>query len=242
MDKIFEIDFNGTPENFLEMASNYGEYHSKDTYPYQWIANRISRPIMHLVCITSGPMVNTKGYIRAQALPKSMSKLIVCFPEEKWFELGKYWDMLHEEMIRQGWIETPGEPKSEKSDNKIKIPKRKLDLERWKKVYSICQETRKNMKEQYENGSTSQPKPSYPDYSDAIAMKMSERLSERTIERILAAGDSGLLDSEEEVESGDDDLVTKDNEEDFKDDLLESEVDQSVAEDDKWLLDETRGM
>ena len=73
------------------------------------------------------------------------------------------------------------------------LPKTPKARKRWKTIYKIIVRTRgKYLQDYLENRATTK-KPTLADYGGAIADKLEETVSERTIRKIINAGDAGLL-------------------------------------------------
>ena len=101
----FYKEFNGKPSNFMEMAVNFGHLQVSNTHPYKWLRRHLNSNYLYLDGSTS-TINNTGIYIKAQNLPKGKTLLIVIFPDDKWPGYRRYWDLLFNEMVRQGWIDS----------------------------------------------------------------------------------------------------------------------------------------
>lgn len=73
------------------------------------------------------------------------------------------------------------------------LPKRQRQLDKWKKAWSIIRKTRTQFQKEYDNESTENPSPKLDDLRDALARKMKWKPSEKTVSRIIKAGEEGLL-------------------------------------------------
>jgi hypothetical protein len=73
------------------------------------------------------------------------------------------------------------------------LPTGKAAKEKWKKVYEIIKRTRHNYLEEYKDSSTKPGIIKLPDFQDAIANELNITIGERTLRKIIKAGDMGCL-------------------------------------------------
>ena len=73
------------------------------------------------------------------------------------------------------------------------IPQRDAALKRYRKAYPILDKTRDRFRKEWDEGNTENPSPRIDDYRDALAFEIGYKPSEKTVRRILNAGDAGLL-------------------------------------------------
>jgi hypothetical protein len=74
------------------------------------------------------------------------------------------------------------------------LPKKEITRAEWRKIWKVIKRTKNRFKKSYEGGGTANPSPSIDDYADAIAARLNIKRSDKTIRKIKALGESGLLD------------------------------------------------
>jgi hypothetical protein len=82
---------------------------------------------------------------------------------------------------------------SYKKVKKITVPVKEKPLKRWKKIYSIYKDMKKEYQHLFDEDETKNPRVSKQDLASRVASQLHEKLSEKTLERIIKAGDAGLL-------------------------------------------------
>jgi hypothetical protein len=73
------------------------------------------------------------------------------------------------------------------------LPASKTTKERWKRIYGVVVKTRQDYLEEYKDHSSKRSKGKIPDYQDAIAAELMITVGERTLRKIIKAGDLGFL-------------------------------------------------
>ena len=108
-------------------------------------------------------------------------------------------DKIFKEMIKnitKLWeIELDETAKSKVTNNakKIYVPIREKSLERWKDIYSIYLDMKEEYEAAYEEEETNNPNVTKADLISRVGTELDWKPSEKTIERILKAGNAGLL-------------------------------------------------
>lgn len=91
------------------------------------------------------------------------------------------------------YAQSPNTTQSARENHAAGLPKRKSQLNKWKKAWSIIRKTQGKFKKEYENTRTDNPEPKVDDLRDALGGGMNWKPSEKTVRRIIKAGDEGLL-------------------------------------------------
>jgi hypothetical protein len=108
-------------------------------------------------------------------------------------------DIIFKEMIKRIsalWVVGQGETKklkTPKNKNIIYVPTQKRFLERWKKIYSIYLVMKKEYKQDFDHHDSKNPYVTKKDLAVRVGSKIEWIPSEKTLERIIKAGDAGLL-------------------------------------------------
>ena len=74
------------------------------------------------------------------------------------------------------------------------LPKRQSTRNRWKKAYKIITEMREDYQEGFLEGKSHDPKPNILEIRQRILVELGWSRSDKTIYRIIKAGDKGCLD------------------------------------------------
>jgi hypothetical protein len=193
----FEVRFNGSPDHLLEVIDLFTVRRLKKGDIFRWAYDRDGLNFYNLWDVKQKE--NSGAFIKAQNLPDSKALLIVYFPDDKWSELQKYWVLLNKEMLRQGWIHTPVDEEVEKISKDLEkirstLPKTPLGMKRWKNAYAVIKKIRKLYEMEYNDGIADTPTPTIDDLREALQPIYKRIPSDRTVEKIIAAGDNGFLD------------------------------------------------
>jgi hypothetical protein len=76
----------------------------------------------------------------------------------------------------------------------VYIPRNEIALKRWKKAWRVIKKTREEYAQLHEDNERENPNPKIDDLRTALFKKMKWKPSERTVYRIIAAGNEKLLD------------------------------------------------
>jgi hypothetical protein len=95
----FEVVFNGSPKEFLHMALVFSSKKLAGQTSDWWQQASKSK-------VTAIKLIASRVIVTAHTIPKSKTLLSVKFPDDIWLEKRVYWDLLYEEMVRQGWVDS----------------------------------------------------------------------------------------------------------------------------------------
>ncbi len=101
----FEIPFNGPPEHFLEMIDLFTAKRLWENDLFRWMVHPEGLNFVYHWNVLQEE--ETGAWIKAQHAPNNKSRLIIHSPDDKWSMVEPWWNLLYEELIRQGWIATP---------------------------------------------------------------------------------------------------------------------------------------
>jgi hypothetical protein len=145
------------------------------------------------------------NYLAAgEKMPVSLR--IISFKED----CNLWWMNIAQDIIRESKVKLPNfshdieisfpSKEDRDSDNSsitntpsLYVPQDEKSKIEWKKAYAIILKTRKIFKKDWEELDRDSPTPKIGDYIDAISREMGKKRSERTIRRIITAGEAGLL-------------------------------------------------
>jgi hypothetical protein len=97
-----EYTFNGTPEQFMEVAMVYIARRTIKKEPYQWRISGEGYHFLYLRDVEKGE--NARAWIKAQVLPGNQTLLLVFLQDVKLYALNPFWELFYDELIKQGWI------------------------------------------------------------------------------------------------------------------------------------------
>lgn len=106
---VFEVYFKGTPAQFGAMVNTFAD---KIRSTIEYLPFRVTHP--REIVADSNPVYGRlfeidgrrHGWLSAHSLPNGMSLLRVSATVEGWEGVKETWDLLHDEMERQGWLGT----------------------------------------------------------------------------------------------------------------------------------------
>ncbi len=213
-ERKWELEFEGTPEQFVDVGFAYSQGNPEDTYPEVWKLSPVKKAIfLERHCEEYNPVIK----ILASPLPNMRSKLSIFLPVYLLDESVAIVKKLIEYLRKDGWVkqESTGDSNqmmdnsdsvngtlevSEKPlvstiDDKVEIfvPKIKTALLRWTNAYKKIQAMNKEAKTAYENRDGESPYLKTDDYREGLISIFGKRVSGKTVERIIKAGKAGLL-------------------------------------------------
>jgi hypothetical protein len=127
-----EYTFNGTTEQFMEVAMVYIARRVIKKEPYQWRVSVEGYNFLYLKDEVNKE--NTIAWIKAQVLPDNKTLLLVFLHESKLSEITPYWEHFYDELIRQGWIKSEDSVVIKKP-SKPAMPSKGSLLEKWFEYY-----------------------------------------------------------------------------------------------------------
>ncbi|MFC2053497.1 hypothetical protein ACFLV7_04245 [Chloroflexota bacterium] len=139
------------------------------------------------------------GYIEVRDISDNLLQIVGSCEEITFI---KYFYLIKEN-IKRVWpasistnqgIEAKDEEATKKQPPKNTIPKKDERKAIWKQAYSIILETKAEHLEIFLDNRKEKRSPTIADFQDAIADKMKETISDRTIRKIIKVGDAGLLE------------------------------------------------
>jgi hypothetical protein len=125
-------------------------------------------------------------YIRASILAPSLPPGALATPLSKAKLLGV-------EIPEPAGSEDPI-PSVEESDPCSVVPKSKKQLQKWREAYEIVEESREEYKVEFLDSLIKKGTGTVADFQDAVASQMNWTVSDRTLRKIIKAGDAGCLD------------------------------------------------
>jgi hypothetical protein len=135
-----EFVFNGSPEQFMEVAMVYTARRARKKDIYQW---RVSAGSRFLKLRDMKNAKYTYAFIKAQSLPKEKTMLIVYLPDEIMLEVKPWLELFYNELIKQEWLALTSVPLENIPLKEPKKPDTRYPLDNWFDYYHNMQKAGK---------------------------------------------------------------------------------------------------